>query len=50
MDIWVVMNYDDIMGYCRDEAIARLAVMAYEMQDRANGLDNNYSVIKVEPL
>ena len=49
-EIWVVLDHDKIIGYCRSEAIARLAVRSYEYQDEANGLNSNYSVIRVEAL
>ena len=49
-EIWVVLNDGDIIGYCRSEAIAILAVRAYEYQDEANGLNSNYSVVRVEAL
>lgn len=49
-EIWVVLDHDKIIGYCRSEATARLAVRAYEYHDEANELNSNYSVVRVEAL
>ena len=46
----MVLNHDEVIGYCRSEAIARLAIRSYEYQDEANGLNSNYSVVRVEAL
>ena len=49
-EIWVVLNHDEIIGIGRSEATARLLVRSYEYQDKANGLNSNYSVVRVEAL